>query len=53
MGGARTPEWLRAVLSSTDPQRRERAEDTLVAMIDASAEPKVPLRKRDRSSSGP
>lgn len=49
----RLPEWLRTDLSSTDPQRRERAEETLVAMIDASAEPKVPSRKRDRSSSGP
>lgn len=30
---SRLPAWLRADLSATDPQRRERAEDALVAMI--------------------
>lgn len=32
----RLPEWLRADLSSSDLQKRERAEDVLVAMIGAS-----------------
>ena len=34
----RTPQWVRDDLNATDPMLRERAEDTLVAMIAALVE---------------
>jgi hypothetical protein len=41
---AKAPEWLRHDFASTDPLARERAEDTLAAMIDGLIE------KLDRQS---